>query len=169
MKETLGNRTDYVLQEKQLGTGHAVLQAEQLLGSKDGMTLVTCGDTPLFTAESFSKLFQYHQQSGDVATILTAKADNPFGYGRVIRDTKGSVEKIVEQKDATEEEARVDEINTGVYVFDNQALFDALHRINNDNAQGEYYLTDVIGIFKKSGQKVGADRKSTRLNSSHAQ
>lgn len=156
VKETLGKRTEYVLQSKQLGTGHAVVQAEQLLASKNGMTLVTCGDTPLFTAESFAKLFEYHEKNGDVATVLTAKADNPFGYGRVIRNAAGIVEKIVEQKDATEEEAQVNEINTGVYVFDNQALFEALHQVNNDNAQGEYYLTDVIGIFQKNGQKVGA-------------
>ena len=156
VQETLGDRTEYALQEEQLGTGHAVLQAEKMLGSKDGMTLVTCGDTPLFTAETFAKLFEYHEKSGDVATVLTAKADDPFGYGRVIRNAAGEVEKIVEQKDATPEEAKVDEINTGVYVFDNQALFEALHQVNNDNAQGEYYLPDVIGIFQKAGKKVGA-------------
>ncbi|MDO3393148.1 bifunctional UDP-N-acetylglucosamine diphosphorylase/glucosamine-1-phosphate N-acetyltransferase GlmU [Ligilactobacillus sp. 110_WCHN] len=156
VQETLGDRTEYALQEEQLGTGHAVLQAEKMLGSKDGMTLVTCGDTPLFTAETFAKLFEYHEKNGDVATVLTAKADDPFGYGRVIRNAAGEVEKIVEQKDATPEEAKVDEINTGVYVFDNQALFEALHQVNNDNAQGEYYLPDVIGIFQKAGKKVGA-------------
>ncbi len=156
VKETLGDRTEYVLQAEQLGTGHAVMQAEDLLADKAGMTLVACGDTPLFTAETFNKLFDYHEAHHDAATVLTAQADNPFGYGRVIRNSDGEVEKIVEQKDATEAEARVDEINTGVYVFDNQKLFESLHKVNNDNAQGEYYLPDVIGILQSEGEKIGA-------------
>ena len=123
VQETLGDRTEYALQAEQLGTGHAVLQAEKMFGYKDGMTLVACGDTPLFTAETFDKLFEYHEQSGDIATVLTAKAEDPFGYGRVIRNADGAVEKIVEQKDTTPEEAKVDEINTGVYVFNNLKLF----------------------------------------------
>lgn len=156
VKETLGNRTEYALQAEQLGTGHAVMQAEDFLGDKDGMTLVVCGDTPLFTAKTFDKLFEYHEKNHDAATVLTAKTDNPFGYGRVIRNFDGEVEKIVEQKDATPEEAKVSEINTGVYVFDNKKLFETLHQINNDNAQGEYYLPDVIGILQSQNKKIGA-------------
>lgn len=156
VKQLLGDRTTYALQAEQLGTGHAVMQAENILGQKDGITLVTCGDTPLFTAETFKQLFAYHEQQGAAATVLTAHTDRPFGYGRIIRDATGTVAKIVEQKDATPEEAAVQEINTGVYCFNNQELFAALHQLSNDNAQGEYYLTDVIGILKQAGKQVGA-------------
>ena len=156
VEQTLGDRTEYALQAEQLGTGHAVLQAEELLGAKDGITLIACGDTPLFTAQTFAELFEYHKQKGAVATVLTARTDNPFGYGRIIRNEIGIVNKIVEQKDATQEEAAVKEINTGVYVFDNKELFAALHKIKNDNAQGEYYLTDVMEVFQKEGKIVAA-------------
>lgn len=158
VEETLGTRTKYTLQAEQLGTGHAVLQAESLLGDRDGMTLIACGDTPLFTAKTFSELFEYHKSKGAVATVLTAKAENPFGYGRIIRNELGIVEKIVEQKDTNKEEAAVKEVNTGVYCFDNKELFHALHKISNDNSQGEYYLTDVMEIFQQEGKVVAAYR-----------
>ncbi|GEK28835.1 bifunctional UDP-N-acetylglucosamine diphosphorylase/glucosamine-1-phosphate N-acetyltransferase GlmU [Furfurilactobacillus siliginis] len=160
VRKQLGDRTQYVMQEKQLGTGHAVLQTEPLLGEEDGMTLIMSGDTPLFRAETLQKLFDYHEAKGDVATVLTSIAPDPTGYGRLIRNDIGLVEKIVEQKDASVEEAAVQEINTGVYVFDNKALFDALHQVKNTNAQGEYYLTDVIEILKQAGERVGAYRMS---------
>lgn len=152
VRNTLGDRSEYVLQDKQLGTGHAVLQTEKLLGNTTGTTLVISGDTPLFTAETLQNLFDYHDAKKAVATVLTSIAPDPTGYGRIVRNKLGIVEKIVEQKDATEAEQEIDEINTGVYVFDNQALFKALHETTNDNAQGEYYLTDVIEILK--GQKA---------------
>lgn len=152
----LGDRSEFAVQKEQLGTGHAVLQAEKLLGGKKGTTLIASGDTPLLTAETFEKLMAYHRDKGAKATILTAKAPNPFGYGRVIRNDLGTVQKIVEQKDATHEETLVDEVNTGIYCFDNQALFEALHKVTNDNAQGEYYLTDVIEILKNQGEVVAA-------------
>jgi bifunctional UDP-N-acetylglucosamine pyrophosphorylase / glucosamine-1-phosphate N-acetyltransferase len=156
VKSQLGNRSQYVLQEKQLGTGDAVKKTANLLAHTDGSTMVVSGDTPLFTAETFQQLFHEHEESGAVATILTSKAPNPFGYGRIVRDSDGNVEKIVEQKDASTTEQKIDEINTGVYVFDNQELFAALQKVNNDNAQGEYYLPDVIGIFKGEGKKISA-------------
>lgn len=156
VRENLGNRTKYVVQEKQLGTGHAVLQAEKLLGDLDGMTMVVSGDTPLFTTKTFENLFTYHQNKKAKATILTSKAPDPTGYGRIVRNDLGIVEKIVEQKDATTEEQAIDEINTGVYVFDNRSLFQALHKINNHNAQGEYYLTDVIEVLKQEGETIAA-------------
>lgn len=156
VEDLLGDRSEYAFQEEQLGTGHAVLQAEAQLGDKEGMTLIVNGDTPLLTAETFKKLFAYHQAKGAKATILTARADDPTGYGRIIRNDLGIVEKIVEQKDATREEAAVHEINTGVFCFDNQALFKALHQVTNHNAQGEYYLTDVIQILKNQGEIVAA-------------
>lgn len=158
VEETLGDRTKYVLQKEQLGTGHAVLQTEPLLKNQEGTTLVVSGDTPLFQAETFEKLFKYHEAKKAVATILTSKAPDPTGYGRIVRNDIGIVEKIVEQKDASKEEQEIDEINTGVYVFDNQALFKALHQTSNDNAQGEYYLTDVIQILKEQGDIVAAYR-----------
>lgn len=154
----VGDRSQFVVQEQQLGTGHAVLQAEKLLGDLEGMTLIANGDTPLLTAKTFEKLFAYHRDKGAKATILTATAPDPTGYGRIVRGDLGTVQKIVEQKDTTREEAQIDEINTGVYCFDNQALFSALHEVKNDNAQGEYYLTDVIEILKSRGDVIAAYR-----------
>lgn len=156
IKSHLGKRSQYALQAEQLGTGHAVLQAESNLAGKQGTTLVITGDTPLLTAETLENLFDYHQGKNASATILTAHAEDPTGYGRIIRDHVGIVEKIVEQKDASEQEARVQEINTGTFCFDNEALFNALSKINTNNAQGEYYLTDIIEILKKEGKTVAA-------------
>ena len=101
VKELLGDRTKYALQSEQLGTGHAVLQAEKDLGNKEGITLVVTGDTPLFTANTFEKLLDFHEKNEAAVTILTAHAENPFGYGRIVRDNDGNVQKIVEQKDAS--------------------------------------------------------------------
>ncbi|WP_026908533.1 bifunctional UDP-N-acetylglucosamine diphosphorylase/glucosamine-1-phosphate N-acetyltransferase GlmU [Paucisalibacillus globulus] len=156
VKEHLGDHTKFVLQEEQLGTGHAVIQAEELMKDKKGTTIVVCGDTPLITEETFRKLFDHHEKEGSKATILTAKAPNPFGYGRVIRNEQSEVERIVEHKDATSDELLVDEINTGTYCFDNESLFEALKEVSNDNAQGEYYLPDVIEILKNKSEKVSA-------------
>lgn len=156
VREVLGEQSHYVLQTEQLGTGHAVMMAEKELAGLEGQTLVIAGDTPLITGDSLKNLLDYHKSHRNVATILTAEADNPFGYGRIIRNQNEEVVKIVEQKDATDFEQQVKEINTGTYVFDNKRLFEALKNITTDNAQGEYYLTDVIGIFKAAGEKVGA-------------
>ena len=156
VKSTLGDRTQYALQAKQLGTGHAVLQTEPMLKDEEGTTLIVSGDTPLFRAETFEDLFAYHEAKHAAATILTSMAPDPTGYGRLVRNNIGIVEKIVEQKEASSEEQEIHEINTGVYVFDNQKLFKALHETSNDNAQGEYYLTDVIEILKSKGDIVAA-------------
>ncbi|EMF0080779.1 bifunctional UDP-N-acetylglucosamine diphosphorylase/glucosamine-1-phosphate N-acetyltransferase GlmU [Enterococcus hirae] len=156
VKAQLGERSEYALQAEQLGTGHAVLQAASFLQGKEGTTLVISGDTPLLTTETLNNLFEYHQGKNASATILTAQAEDPTGYGRIIRDHIGIVEKIVEQKDTTLEEALVQEINTGTYCFDNQALFEALNKVGTDNAQGEYYLTDIIEILKDAGKTVAA-------------
>lgn len=152
----LGERVLYALQAEQLGTGHAVLQAEELLKDKDGITLVVCGDTPLFTAETFEQLMDAHKAANAKATILTAWVENPAGYGHIVREADGTVLKSVEHKDATPEEAAIQEINTGMYCFDNQALFSALHEVGNDNAQGEYYLPDVLEILKNRGEIIAA-------------
>ncbi|RLL41685.1 bifunctional UDP-N-acetylglucosamine diphosphorylase/glucosamine-1-phosphate N-acetyltransferase GlmU [Oceanobacillus piezotolerans] len=156
VKETLGNQSKFVIQEEQLGTGHAVIQAENLLKDKKGTTIVVCGDTPLISKETYEALFEHHEKEGASATVLTAKADDPSGYGRVIRNNDGQVERIVEHKDANDEELKVAEINTGTYCFDNQSLFQALKEVSNDNAQGEYYLPDVIEILKNKQEKVSA-------------
>lgn len=156
VKDRLGDLTRFALQEEQLGTGHAVLQAEDLIGNEEGHTLVICGDTPLLQGETLTALFDHHEESGAKATILTAQAEDPTGYGRVLRDTSGQVIKIVEQKDANSEELAVKEINTGTYVFENRSLFAALKQIGNENAQGEYYLPDVVGILNAGGHRVSA-------------
>ena len=153
---TLPKGTNFVKQNEQLGTGHAVKIAADLLSDKEGTTLVIAGDTPLITGETLQQLFDYHTSNKATATILTAIAENPTGYGRIIRGADNSVEKIVEQKDASEKEKAIHEINTGTYVFDNRALFSALNEITTDNAQGEYYLTDVIEIFKDLNRTVAA-------------
>lgn len=156
VKDYLQDKSKYVYQEEQLGTAHAVEQARSLLADKEGTTLVLSGDTPLLQADTIKKLMDFHEQENAKATVLTALTDNPFGYGRVIRATDGSVDKIVEEKDATAEERAVNEINTGSYCFDNQALFAELKNVDNDNAQNEYYLPDVIEILKKHDEIVGA-------------
>ena len=160
VQEQLGDSCKYALQEQQLGTAHAVMQAESVLSAKSGTTLVICGDTPLIKAETMKELIALHEQSQAKATILTAYADNPAGYGRVLRGEGGLVEKIVEHKDASDEERYVKEINTGTYCFDNQALFNALKKVSNDNVQGEYYLPDVIEILKQEGEVVTAFQSS---------
>ena len=156
VQKVIGEDSEFVLQVEQLGTAHAVMQAEKLLLEKKGTTMVVCGDTPLITSETFRKLFEFHENTQAKATILTTEMDDPTGYGRIIRNANGDVEKIVEHKDANEEEKLVKEINTGTYCFDNEALFQALKKVNNDNAQQEYYLTDVIEILKEQSEKVGA-------------
>ncbi|MFC0472881.1 bifunctional UDP-N-acetylglucosamine diphosphorylase/glucosamine-1-phosphate N-acetyltransferase GlmU [Halalkalibacter kiskunsagensis] len=156
VQEQLGDQVSYVVQKEQLGTGHAVMQAAGILEDKEGTTVVLCGDTPLLTAETIDHLLAHHANEGAKATVLTAVAENPTGYGRVIRSNAGLVERIVEHKDATEEEKNVHEINTGTYCFDNKALFEALQKVGNNNAQGEYYLPDVIEILKKSGETISA-------------
>lgn len=152
----IGDQSQLVIQDEQLGTGHAVLQAEELLRNKDGTTIVVCGDTPLIKSETYQALFDHHEQEGAKATILTTKVPNPTGYGRVIRNEDNEVERIVEHKDASDQELLVDEINTGTYCFDNRALFAALQSVSNDNAQGEYYLPDVIEILRSQNEKVSA-------------
>jgi len=156
VEEALGSKSEYALQEEQLGTAHAVQQAEGLIGDLDGTTLVVCGDTPLIRPETMTSLIEHHKRTKSKATILTSITDEPTGYGRIIRDESGGVRRIVEQKDATQEERLVTEINTGTYCFDNRVLFETLKKVKNDNAQGEYYLPDVIGILQAEGELISA-------------
>lgn len=156
VKAQLGDKSEYVLQEEQLGTAHAVMQASGILSGKEGITLVLCGDTPLITSGTMEALLKHHEETSAAVTVLTAVADDSTGYGRIIRGENGHVEKIVEHKDATEEERRIKEINTGTYCFDNKALFESLTKVSNENVQGEYYLPDVIEILKNEGRTVAA-------------
>ncbi|KYD18786.1 N-acetylglucosamine-1-phosphate uridyltransferase [Caldibacillus debilis] len=156
VKERLDGKCEFVFQEEQLGTGHAVLQAKPHLGDKTGMTLVVCGDTPLLRAETVKALMDHHEESGAKATVLTAKLEDPKGYGRIVRNGEGMVEKIVEEKDATEEEKQIQEISSGIFCFDNSLLFQALEKVTNDNAQREYYLPDVLSILRNEGHPVSA-------------
>lgn len=162
VKERLQGKSDFVIQEEQLGTAHAVMQAKDALAGQKGTTLVICGDTPLITVETMSALMKQHEETGAKATVLTAQAVDPSGYGRIIRNADGDVERIVEHKDANEEELTVKEINTGTYCFDNEALFEALDNVSNENAQGEYYLPDVIEILKAKNELVTILRKTLR-------
>lgn len=155
VKETVKENVTFVLQEEQLGTGHAVKCAQDFIG-KDGLTMVLCGDTPLITGKTLKKLADIHVKEGNAITVLTAIAGDPTGYGRIIKDSWGKFVKIVEQKDATLEEQRVQEINSGMYIFDSDILTTALSKLTNDNAQGEYYLTDTIEIVKSEGLGVVA-------------
>ena len=152
----LEGKSEFALQAEQLGTAHAVSQAKDALVGKQGTTLVICGDTPLIKAETMQALIEEHERLGAKATILTAQTEKPDGYGRVVRNEDMTVERIVEHKDATEAERKITEINTGTYCFDNVALFEALEQVSNDNAQGEYYLPDVIEILKNRGEIVSA-------------
>lgn len=152
----LKNRVEYAMQTEQLGTGHAVMMTKELLEGLEGVTIVTYGDVPLLTEQTIANLFDYHQSQQAAITILTACTDNPTGYGRIIRDKEGNVLRIVEQKDANAEELLVKEINTGVCCYDNKVLFEALNKITNNNSQGEYYLTDLVGIIRDMGLKVVA-------------
>ncbi|MET9113762.1 bifunctional UDP-N-acetylglucosamine diphosphorylase/glucosamine-1-phosphate N-acetyltransferase GlmU [Streptomyces longwoodensis] len=145
------------VQEEQNGTGHAVrMGLEQLGGAVDGTVVVVCGDTPLLTAATLRQLAQTHGADGNAVTVLTAEVPDATGYGRIVRDASGAVTAIVEHKDASEEQRAVREINSGVFAFDGALLADALKQVRTDNSQGEEYLTDVLGILREAGHRVGA-------------
>ena len=144
-----------VYQHKQLGTGHALIQAAKQLKDEAGCVLVVCGDTPLLKAETLQILQKRHQEEGNLVTVLTAIASEPFGYGRIIRNDRRQITAIVEEKDATTEQKRIDEINSGTYCFDQQFLLKALTQLDTNNAQGEYYLTDVVKLAALEGQVGG--------------
>lgn len=146
------------VQEQQNGTGHAVRMAlEELGGAVDGTVVVVCGDTPLLTADTLAALTGTHQADGNAVTVLTAEVPDATGYGRIVRDgASGAVTAIVEHKDATDEQRAIAEINSGVFAFDGRLLADALKQVRTDNSQGEEYLTDVLGILRAAGHRVGA-------------
>lgn len=155
VKEVLGDVCEFALQAEQKGTGHAVMQAIDVIKNSKGEVVILNGDTPLITAETINKAIEYHKNNGNQATVITAILDDATGYGRIVRDNDGSVLKIVEQKDASEEEKKINEVNSGMYVFDAQVLVYALDKITPNNAQGEYYLTDTLEILLSAGKKIG--------------
>lgn len=155
VKEVLGDVCEFALQAEQKGTGHAVMQAIDVIKNSKGEVVILNGDTPLITAETINKAIEYHKNNGNQATVITAILDDATGYGRIVRDNDGSVLKIVEQKDASEEEKKINEVNSGMYVFDTQSLVYALDKITPNNAQGEYYLTDTLEILLSAGKKIG--------------
>jgi UDP-N-acetylglucosamine diphosphorylase/glucosamine-1-phosphate N-acetyltransferase len=150
----------FVEQRERLGTGHAVMQAERVLHGFHGDVLVLSGDVPLLTKQTVARLVEEHQTHSSVATILTSEVQNPRGYGRILRQSNGSVKGIVEDKDATEGERAINEINSGIYVFQKESLFEALKLLGRHNVQKEYYLTDVFERFWEKGQKVLAVKAS---------
>lgn len=154
VKETLGDQSLYSFQEEQLGTAHAVKMAEEHLANKEGTTIVVCGDTPLITSETLQALIRHHESKQAQVTVLTASTFNPHGYGRIVRNSDQTLERIVEEKDASEAERLINEISSGIFAFDNQVLFEKLEQVNNDSAQGEYYLPDVVSLILNDGEKA---------------
>lgn len=146
--------TQAVVQSEQNGTAGAVLVCADALADFDGSLVVLSGDCPLITSRTIAQLVEARERDNAAVVVLTMELDDPFGYGRIVRDERGSVARIVEQKDATPEEAALRECNSGFYCFDARALFDALAQVGNDNAQGEFYLTDVLEICRRAGRPV---------------
>lgn len=146
----------FAIQEPQLGTGHAVQMTEKHLTGFTGDVMVLSGDVPLLSLDTVNKLLRTHQENNAIATLLTAELDDPTGYGRVMRNDSGRVARIVEHKDASEEERNIKEINVGIYVFKAAELFKTLKLIKNDNVQGEYYLPDVVKMYVDRGEHVVA-------------
>jgi len=153
---TDSRKVQYSLQEKQLGTGHAVMCCAEFLKNKKGTVAIFTGDAPLISEDSIKKLVNFHNEGGFKATILTSIVECADGYGRIIRKDNDEVYKIVEHKDCSSLELTVKEINSGMYCFDIESLLKSLDKLNNNNSQGEYYLTDVIGILTHEGNKIGA-------------
>jgi len=147
---------EFAFQNEQLGTGHAVMQAQYNLQNYDGEILIIAGDVPLLKAETLRKFINLHNEVNSDVSVLSTIAPNPSGYGRIVRDCDNIFLKIVEHKDASEEIKKIDEINSGIFLVDSTLLFDSLKQIKNDNSQAEYYLTDIVEVLKLQGKKVYA-------------
>ena len=157
VQERFSNRNlTFIEQRKQLGTGHAVLQARKTFEYFNGTVLILCGDVPLLKPATVRSLLNRHMATDVSVTVLTAVLPDPAGYGRIIKGPEGKVLRIVEERDATEAERKITEINTGIYCVKSDFLFDALRKIDNSNAQKEYYLTDIIAIACENGYGVGS-------------
>jgi bifunctional UDP-N-acetylglucosamine pyrophosphorylase/glucosamine-1-phosphate N-acetyltransferase len=157
VQELIGGRARFAVQEQQLGTGHAVRMAEQVLRAEPGRSvLILSGDVPLTRIETLRRLLDEHARQQNAMTMLTMKLGDPAMYGRVLRDADGGVTRVVEAKDASDEEKRIDEVNAGIYVVDAADLFANLRNVKSNNAQGEYYLTDLLAMIREQGKRVGA-------------
>lgn len=150
------DKIKFAHQDEQLGTGHAIMQTKEILKDFDGNVLILSGDVPLLRYETVMEFIKYHCGNGFRASLLSAIFDDPFGYGRIIRKDDGTFVDIVEEKDADEAQRKIKEINSGIYIVDNKILFEALTTIKTDNAQGEYYLTDIFKYFRDRNVKIGA-------------
>lgn len=163
---------EFVRQEEQLGTGHAVIQAEPFLDGFEGTVIVLNGDVPALRAATLRAFISHHESSGALATVLTARLDDPSGYGRIVRGEGGELERIVEDGDATDREREIDEINSGLFCFDARELFSVLRTTNRENVQNEYYVTDAIEKIRERGLRVAAwcvedSREVAGVNTAH--
>ena len=153
-RELAGTPVEFAVQDEQLGTGHAVRQAGPLLAGERGIVLVAAGDTPLIRPATLASLIRAHRRDSAAASVLTARVGDPTGMGRILRDGEGRIARIVEEKDATEDQRAVREINTSTYCFEPSALLQSLDRLTPENRQGEFYLTDTIGILRGQGLPI---------------
>jgi bifunctional UDP-N-acetylglucosamine pyrophosphorylase / glucosamine-1-phosphate N-acetyltransferase len=147
---------EFVEQAEQLGTGHAIDMARNAFADYQGDILILAGDVPLLSSETIQNFIDYHYSNELDCSVLSTIAPDPSGYGRIVRNSEGSFTRIVEQKDSNDDEAKIDEINSGVYLVNSQLLFESLKNVSNENSQGEYYLTDIIAILKADDKRVGA-------------
>jgi len=150
------SRIKFAHQDEQLGTGHAVMQTYEELKDFKGDVLILSGDVPMLKFETIKKFLSFHYDNNFQASLLSAIFDDPFGYGRIIRDSDNNFVDIREEKDSSEKEKKIKEINSGIYIIDSELLFEAIKTLKTDNSQGEYYLTDVFKYFRDKGIKIGA-------------
>src|SRR5665648_537084 len=155
VRKLIGDKIEYAEQTEQLGTAHAVLQTKKLLSNFKGDILILSGDVPFLTVKTLKKLLKYHQDNNFYCTLLSAVLKNPKGYGRIIRDKKEKIKGIIEEVDLSKEKKKITEINSGIYCFDKERLFQTLEKIYTDNKQGEYYLTDTVKILLEERLPVG--------------
>ena len=155
---------DFVLQEEQLGTGHAVLVSEKTIAANAQTVMILCGDTPLIRADTLKEMYHYHQEQHAALTLMTTVLDNPTNYGRIVCDTDKKLQGIVEQKDATKEQLKIKEINAGIYCVEPSFLFSALKKVGTNNSQGEVYLTDIVKLAVEDGLAVEKYIASTPLD-----
>ncbi|MBK8981934.1 MAG: NTP transferase domain-containing protein [Ignavibacteria bacterium] len=156
----LSGKIFYAHQDKQLGTGHAIMQTRELLKDFDGDVLILSGDVPLLTEDTVGLFLKFHSDNNFNASLISAVPEDPSGYGRVLRNEYGEFHEIREHKDCNEEELKCSEINSGIYIIESKILFEAIDTLSTDNAQGEYYLTDIFKYFRSKGMKIGAFKVS---------